>query len=367
MFSHGLSFLLMVCVFTCVPTLAARQVSTLASESGKKGGMMANTATWTEKPKRFNEYVIPKGHKKRDDYTLPMPRDYVEKGSLPKSFSWANVNGQSLVTKSLNQHIPQYCGSCWAHGAASALADRIKIARKGANIDVNLAIQYILNCGTEVAGSCHGGSHHGVYEFVKQQGFWPYDTCLQYEACSAESTEGRCSAGDYTCKPINTCRTCSTFSSMGGFCGAIDVFPNATIAEYGSVSGEEDMMAEIYKRGPIACGVDATKALDEYTGGVVKDSGEMINHIISVIGWGEDPQEGPYWIMRNSWGEYWGDMGYARIARGRGAGALQIQTNCAWATPGTWTEVNVPCYEDGTNCGSKAPSVGRYVDPATML
>ena len=276
MFSHGLSFLLMVCVFTCVPTLAARQVSTLASESGKKGGMMANTATSTEKPKRFNEYVIPKGHKKRDDYTLPMPRDYVEKGSLPKSFSWANVNGQSLVTKSLNQHIPQCtfhmpclrneptrisdksasyphttntdktdCGSCWAHGAASALADRIKIARKGANIDVNLAIQYILNCGTEVAGSCHGGSHHGVYEFVKQQGFWPYDTCLQYEACSAESTEGRCSAGDYTCKPINTCRTCSTFSSMGGFCGAIDVFPNATIAEYGSVSGEEDMMVRL--------------------------------------------------------------------------------------------------------------------------
>ena len=95
--------LLMVCA--CVPTLAARQVSTLASESGSsKGAMMA---TSTEKPKRFNEYVIPKGHKKRDDYTLPMPRDYVEKGSLPKSFSWANVNGQSLVTKSLNQHIPQ--------------------------------------------------------------------------------------------------------------------------------------------------------------------------------------------------------------------------------------------------------------------
>lgn len=54
-----------------------------------------------------------------------------------------------------------------AHGAASALADRIKIARGAKGPDINLAIQYILNCGGEVAGSCHGGSASGTYEFVK--------------------------------------------------------------------------------------------------------------------------------------------------------------------------------------------------------
>lgn len=80
----------------------------------------------------------------------------------------------------------------WAHGSLSALADRIKIARKAVGDDINLSIQWVLNCGggklscnhfvckscfgltafnltifLGVAGSCWGGSHSGVYEFVK--------------------------------------------------------------------------------------------------------------------------------------------------------------------------------------------------------
>ena len=43
----------------------------------------------------------------------------------------------------------------------SALADRIKIARGGVGDDINLSIQYVLNCGGGVAGSCWGGSHSG--------------------------------------------------------------------------------------------------------------------------------------------------------------------------------------------------------------
>ena len=54
----------------------------------------------------------------------------------------------------------------------------------------NLSIQYILNCGTEEAGSCHGGYHTSTYEFIKKVGYVPYDTCQPYIACSEESTEG---------------------------------------------------------------------------------------------------------------------------------------------------------------------------------
>lgn len=67
------------------------------------------------------------------------------------------------------------------------MADRIKIARNGEGDDINLSIQFVLNCGGGVAGSCYGGLHTGVYHFIKEKGYIPFDTCQPYIAVSKSS------------------------------------------------------------------------------------------------------------------------------------------------------------------------------------
>lgn len=269
---------------------------------------------------------------------------------FPSEWDWRNINGTSYVTKNLNQHIPQYCGSCWAHGAMSSLSDRVKIARDAKGADINLPVQFLLNCGVESAGSCNGGDHYAAYEFLKNYGDIPFDTCLAYEACSSDSNEKGCKYKDYTCKANNICRTCSTFTNLGGKCTEITSYPNVTISTYGRVRDMTHMKAEIIKNGPIACGINANAIL-KYEGGIldVPNESKEIDHIISIVGWGySDKLQKQYWIVRNSWGEYWGELGYVRVVLGDNQ--LGLEADCAWAIPNTWTELNKPCYEDGENC-----------------
>lgn len=286
----------------------------------------------------------------RNNYTVgTAPHELLtEEQTFPKEFTWCDKDGVNYCTMNRNQHIPQYCGSCWAHGAVSALADRIKIARSAKGIDINLSVQHILNCGN--AGSCHGGSIVGPYAWIHSLGSdgISYETSNPYMACSSESQDGFCPHADWTCKPENVARTCSTFPPTG-FCSEINEYPKATIAEYGSISGKKAMMAEIYARGPISCGIDAAPIL-KYQSGVATDLGEEVDHVVSVVGWGHDQKEGGYWIVRNSWGEYWGEMGYIRVK----FGAMRLEEECAWATVGTYTapelKNQVHCFEDGSNC-----------------
>jgi len=272
-------------------------------------------------PRASRIYDLP-GHTEKSHVHTPEPWRSMDLSALPTDYDWRNVNGQNLVTKDLNQHIPQYCGSCWAHGAMSSLADRIKIIRKAAWPDYNLSIQYILNCGTSVAGSCYGGSATGAFQFVKDKGI-PLDTCLPYQA------------DDFACTPINTCRNCKGPPGEGT-CWAQANYTRFWVDQYSSITGVQNIMAELVSRGPVAAGIDAT-VLEDYTGGIITvTTPAHINHIVSIVGYGTSNGT-DYWIGRNSWGQYWGENGWFRIVRGRNA--LGIEAMVSWATPKpTWSE-----------------------------
>ena len=85
--------------------------------------------------------------------------------NIPENWNWNNIEGVNYLTNIRNQHIPQYCGSCWAHASTSALSDRIKIARKAAWPDINISPQVVISCSMMDDG-CHGGEAISAYEFM---------------------------------------------------------------------------------------------------------------------------------------------------------------------------------------------------------
>jgi len=243
---------------------------------------------------------------------------------LPAQWIWNNINGDNFLTNVRNQHIPQYCGSCWAHAATSTFSDRIKIARQAAWPDINIAPQVLISCEHNSLG-CHGGNAILAFEWMQTHEITD-ETCSSYIARGLDNGQ--------QCSPMTHCRNCNP----GEACFVPDEYHYYKSDQFGPVSGEADMLQEIYQRGPIACGTAVPDALEEYTGGVFCDTtGDMdIVHDISIVGFGETEEGEKYWTVRNSWGTHWGENGFFRVCRG--TNNLNIESDCSWVTPvDTWT------------------------------
>ena len=72
--------------------------------------------------------------------------------------------------------------------------------------------------------------------------------------------------------------------------------------------------------GPLAISV-AANTFKDYHGGVFSgcpyDQNIQLNHAVQLVGYGSDFSPAgvvDYWLVRNSWGESWGENGYIRCS-----------------------------------------------------
>ncbi len=93
------------------------------------------------------------------------------------------------------------------------------------------------------------------------------------------------------------------------------------------------MKISLVKNGPFAVAFEVYPDFFHYSGGVYKHTGlmdkynpfEETNHAVLLVGYGVDSSHSgtKYWIVRNSWGEGWGENGYFRIVRGEDECAIE--------------------------------------------
>merc|ERR1711991_550349 len=96
----------------------------------------------------------------------------------------------------------------------------------------------------------------------------------------------------HQCEALHLCENCIP-SDKGEDCTPVTNYPKFGVSEYGHALGVEQMKAEIYSRGPIACGIDSSP-IDAWGYGPdrdgIFDKGQnlwAIDHEIAVVGFGE--------------------------------------------------------------------------------
>ena len=254
------------------------------------------------------------------------------KTDLPKQFDWRNVDGKSYIGPVRNQG---NTGSCYSFGTLSAAECLFNIAANRFNENcVNFSESYIMwVLGNDNFYSSHfSGGNGSDYDYYELTGI----TRLGLGA----GIEGVCFENDFPYMentPDNELVNNSLHYPKISFDSWSRIYP----PDYKDTTNA--IKTAILQNGAVVVSVLTSPAFDSYEKGVYEDTFTEPNtnpyyyyatdHEVSVVGWDDNPPEGGEgcWILRNSWGEDWGEKGYMRIRYG--SAGVNLSTCYLWLDP----------------------------------
>lgn len=268
----------------------ARKMQDMEQGSAKYGETVFSDLTVEE----FKKYYRMPGWGKP---LYEMKEAEIPKGEIPSAFDWRD---KGAVTPVKNQG---QCGSCWAFSTTGNIEGQWKI-KKGQLL--SLSEQELVDCDTVDQG-CNGGLPANAYKQIMKLGGLETEQEYPYDAV------------DEKCK----------FKKSEAV-----VYVNGSV----SISKDETKMAAwLVANGPISIGINANM-MQFYMGGVAHPwkifcNPSSLDHGVLIVGYGVKKSwlfgDEPYWIIKNSWGESWGEQGYYFIYRGDGSCGLNTMCTSA--------------------------------------